>query len=89
MSTKGMSVTASRRLVEEICAQHDIPLLVLHDFDKSGFSIAGTLKRSTGRYTYGRHFKVHDLGLRLEDVDGLETEEVMHNASRRRGGRES
>lgn len=81
MSTKGMSVTASRRLVEEICAQHDIPLLVLHDFDKSGFSIAGTLKRSTGRYTYGRHFTVHDLGLRLEDVDGLETEEVTHNAS--------
>ena len=43
MSTKGMSVTASRRLVEELCGQHGIPLLLLHDFDKSGFSIAGTL----------------------------------------------
>ena len=81
MSTKGMSVTASRQLVEELCARHDVPLLLLHDFDKSGFSIAGTLKRSTRRYTYARHFKVHDLGLRLEDIDGLETEEVTHNAS--------
>jgi hypothetical protein len=81
MSTKGMSVTASRRLVEDLCASHDIPLLLLHDFDKSGLSIAGTLKRSTRRYTYARHFKVHDLGLRLEDVEGLETEEVTHNAS--------
>ena len=35
MSTKGMSVTASRQLVEELCARHDIPLLLLHDFDKS------------------------------------------------------
>ena len=60
---------------------HDIPLLLLHDFDKSGFSIAGTLKRSTRRYTFARQFKVHDLGLRLEDVEGLETEEVTHNAS--------
>ena len=25
-----------------------MPLLVLHDFDKAGFSIAGTLRRSTG-----------------------------------------
>ena len=36
MSTKGVSVTAARRLVDEICARYHIPLLVLHDFDKSG-----------------------------------------------------
>jgi len=81
MSTKGMSVTASRQLVEELCARHDIPLLLLHDFDKSGFSIAGTLKRDTRRYSFQRNFKVHDLGLRLEDIDGLETEEVTHTGS--------
>ena len=81
MSTKGMSVTAGRQLVEELCGQHGIPLLVLHDFDKSGFSIAGTLQRDTRRYTFAQGFKVHDLGLRLEDVDGLETEEVTHQAS--------
>jgi hypothetical protein len=35
MSTKGMSVTASRELVEELCAAHAVPLLILHDFDKA------------------------------------------------------
>ena len=29
MSTKGMSVTASRELVDQLCAEGDIPLLVL------------------------------------------------------------
>jgi hypothetical protein len=75
-STKGMSVTASRELVEQICAAHEIPLLVLHDFDKAGFSIVGTLRRDTRRYTFRSKFEVVDLGLRLEDVGGLETEDV-------------
>jgi hypothetical protein len=76
MSTKGMSVTASRELVEELCATHGIPLLVLHDFDISGFTIFGTLRSSTRRFTYGRKFKVIDLGLRLADIEDLEREEV-------------
>jgi hypothetical protein len=78
MSTKGMSVTASRELVEQLCATHAVPLLVLHDFDKAGFSILGTLQRSTRRYrfSHGHAVNVIDLGLRLEDVDGLETEDV-------------
>jgi hypothetical protein len=75
MSTKGMSVTASRELVEELCATHDIPLLVLHDFDISGFTIFGTLRSSTRRFTYGR-FRVIDLGLRLADIEDLEREDV-------------
>ena len=77
MSTKGMSVTASRELVEYVCGL-GVPLLVLHDFDKSGFSIVGTLRRSTRRYQFrhGHASRVIDLGLRLEDVDGLETEGV-------------
>ncbi len=39
MSTKGMSNTASRELIDKLCG--DIPrcpLYVLHDFDKAGFS---------------------------------------------------
>src|SRR6516225_5629632 len=76
MSTKGMSVTASRELVQELCATHDIPLLVLHDFDISGFTIFGTLRSSTRRFTYGRTFKVIDFGLRLADIEGLEREDV-------------
>jgi DNA topoisomerase 6 subunit A-like protein len=77
MSTKGMSVTASRELVEELCATHRIPLLVLHDFDVSGFTIFGTLRSSTQRFIYRRGFQVIDLGLRLADIGGLEREDVF------------
>jgi hypothetical protein len=76
MSTKGMSVTAARELVDAICADHDVPLLVLHDFDVSGFSIAGTLQGDTRRYRFRNDINVVDLGLRLADIDGLETEDV-------------
>jgi DNA topoisomerase VI subunit A len=68
MSTKGLSVTAARTLIERLCSQHRIPLLVLHDFDKSGFSIAGTLRRDTRRYRFTSPVEVIDLGLRVKDV---------------------
>jgi hypothetical protein len=80
MSTKGMSVTASRELVDQVCdaaAETRVPLLVLHDFDKSGFSILGTLHRSARRYAYRNAVEVIDLGLRIEDITGLETEDVF------------
>jgi hypothetical protein len=82
MSTKGLSVTASRLLVDQLCATHEVPLLVLHDFDKSGFSILGTLRRDTRRYAFRNRIEVVDLGLRLADVEasGLETEEVVHRS---------
>jgi hypothetical protein len=74
MSTKGMSVTASRELVDELCSGHNIPLLVLHDFDKAGFSIVGTLKRDTRRYSFQNKIEVIDLGLRVGDIGGLQSE---------------
>jgi hypothetical protein len=70
MSTKGMSVVAARRLIDEICNKN-VPLLVLHDFDKSGFSILGTLCRDTRRYSFSGKPHVIDLGLRLHDRCGL------------------
>ena len=81
MSTKGMSNTAARRLVDDVCGQHQIPLLVLHDFDKSGFSILGTLRRSNRRYSFQNQIDVIDLGLRLADVGGLESEDVFDRGS--------
>jgi hypothetical protein len=74
MSTKGLSVVAARHLVDRICGVYNIPLLVLHDFDKSGFSILGTLSNSNRRYAFEHEIKVIDLGLRLTDVEafGLE-----------------
>ena len=70
MSTKGMSVTAARQLVDTICGGNKtpIPLLVLHDFDKAGFSILGTLQRDTQRYKFSNNVNVINLGIRLEDV---------------------
>jgi hypothetical protein len=74
MSTKGMSVTAARALVDKMCSDHDIPLLLLHDFDKAGFSIAGTLQRDTRRYEFQNDIDVRDLGLGLADVEAMELE---------------
>jgi hypothetical protein len=71
MSTKGMSVVAARELADEMCHKHDIPLLLLHDFDKAGFSIAGTLQRDARRYEFQNNITVVDLGLSLADVEAM------------------
>jgi hypothetical protein len=85
-STKGMSVVAARALADEMCFDQDIPLLLLHDFDKAGFSIAGTLQRDTRRYEFRNNIKVVDLGLSLADVEemGLESEYQHHSKGHRR-----
>jgi len=84
MSTKGMPVVACRRLADEVCGPFGIPLLLLHDFDKAGFSMVGTLEGVThydqngnerpSRYEYRHTFDVIDLGLRLPDVRAYELE---------------
>ena len=74
ISTKGVSVTAARQLIDDICGDHDLPLFVLHDFDVAGFLILGTLQRDTRRYQFSSAIEVIDLGLRLADIAGLERE---------------
>jgi hypothetical protein len=74
ISTKGVSVTAARLFVDQVCGGDDIPLLVLHDFDIAGFMIFGTLQRDTRRYMFSNGVEAIDLGLRLGDIDGLEQE---------------
>jgi hypothetical protein len=74
ISTKGVSVTAARRLVDEICGRTGLPLFVLHDFDVAGFLILGTLNRDTRRYQFSNTVETIDLGLRLADIAGLERE---------------
>jgi DNA topoisomerase VI subunit B len=80
MSSKGMGTTAVRTLIERLC--REVRILVLHDFDKSGFSIVGTLTRDTRRYSYATAPKVVDLGLRLRDVEewNLQSEDVTHSS---------
>lgn len=75
MSTKGMSTTAARHLVDNLCAKHDgVPLLIMRDFDKAGFSIASTLSRNTDRFAFQNEVNAIDLGLRLEDIQRYELE---------------
>jgi DNA topoisomerase VI subunit B len=73
-STKGLSNTAARRLADEMCSRYHLPLFILHDFDKAGFSLVGTLKESNRRYEFQNKIEVIDFGLRLADVQGRETE---------------
>jgi hypothetical protein len=82
MSTKGVSVTAARRLVDEFSGQ-GIPCLVLRDFDKAGFTIVRTLRADGRRYKFRHPTRVIDLGLRLADVEqnDLLSEEVSYGES--------
>ena len=74
VSTKGVSVTAARQLIDNVCGDNGLPLFVLHDFDVAGFMIFGTLQRDTRRYQFSNALEVIDLGLRLGDIAGLERE---------------
>jgi len=74
ISNKGLSVTACRKLIDEVCGDNELPLFVLHDFDFDGFKIFGTLQRDTRRYQFTNTVETTDLGLRLADITGLERE---------------
>lgn len=84
MSSKGLSTTAARTLVDRLCGENNLPLLVAHDFDKSGFSIIGTIRRDNRRYSFANEVNVIDLGLRLEDVrkHDLQSEPVTYGEPR-------
>jgi len=72
-STKGMPVSAACDVLGEM----QLPVYVVRDFDKSGFSIASVLRRGT-RGSHKRPANVIDLGLRLADIEGLEREPVSY-----------
>ncbi len=80
MSSKGMGTTAARTLIESF--SETATIFVLHDFDKAGFSIVGTLSRDTRRYQYTSDVRVVDLGLRLADVKKwkLQSEAVSYSS---------
>jgi hypothetical protein len=71
MSTKGMSTTAARLLLDRVVSRGVEKVLVLHDFDISGFSICGTLGTDSGRYMFNNTVPIIDIGLRLTDVKEL------------------
>jgi hypothetical protein len=90
MSTKGMSVTASRAMIDKISPLVD-KVFVLHDFDISGFSILGTLGTDSRRYTFANKPNLVELGLRLDDVtnEGLDAEAVEVKDSSREARRDT
>ncbi len=75
MSTKGLSVTAARHMAEELCSLCKIPLFVLTDFDKAGFSGISMFMNSNRRHTYSKAFEVYHIGLRLADIEALGIED--------------
>ena len=79
MSTKGMSNTAARQLVERLSDQ-GVTILVVRYFDVSGFSIVHTLRSNTRRYRFLRKPNVVDLGFGLDDAATmvLESEPVPY-----------
>jgi hypothetical protein len=81
MSTKGMASTAARTLMEGLSFACGVRFLVLHDFDKAGFSICATLTQDTERYRFAHRPDVLDLGLRLADVEaeGLAAEPCTYH----------
>jgi hypothetical protein len=86
MSTKGVSVTAARRLVDDLSGRK-VRCLVVRDFDKAGFTIARTLGTSGRRYHFQNRALVTDLGLRLADTrqHNLLAEDVRYTQSDPRG----
>lgn len=74
MSTKGIPVKALCDLNLKLVAE-GVRVLVLHDFDLAGFKITKTLREGT-RMSSGT--AVIDLGLRLEDTKGLQSEAVPY-----------
>jgi DNA topoisomerase 6 subunit A-like protein len=70
MSTKGLSVGAARRLVDDL-AGRGVRVFVMHDFDLSGFKIFGTLGTDSKVHTFQNEVDVVDIGLRLADVERL------------------
>jgi hypothetical protein len=68
MSTKGMSVTAARILIDALTDLGVERFFVLNDLDISGFSIRGTLGTDSRRYVYRNKPSIIDIGLRLDDV---------------------
>lgn len=80
MSSKGYGGTSAKNFIEQV-SKKGIPILVVHDFDRNGFNIAHTLANDTGRYQFDEKPNVIDLGFKLEDIEGMDGEEVIYPKS--------
>ena len=77
-SSKGMTNTALRQLIDGLISRGMKRVFVLHDFDASGFSIFGTLGTDSRRYKFTNKVEVIDLGMRLSDVRDMKLDAEPH-----------
>jgi hypothetical protein len=91
VGNEGQSVEAELKLVDA-CGRAEVPVFLLTDFDRQGFTIAENLRAGTWRHRYATPPKVVQIGLRLEQITdlgglaskqgegGLEDEPIGENA---------
>ena len=72
VGNEGQSVEAELELADHL----QLPVFVLHDFDRTGLTICQNLRAGTWRYQYQNEFDVVEVGLRLDQVQGLESEPI-------------
>lgn len=79
MSTKGVPNKAACDLIEKLDGQ-GVKIFALHDFDLSGLLIMRTLRKGV-RLANGTE-SIIELGLRYEDIEGLQSEHVTYNRTK-------
>ena len=70
VGNEGQSVEAELRLVDAL-GPAGVPVFLLTDFDRQGFTIAENLRSGTWRHRYATAPKVVHVGLRLDQINAL------------------
>jgi hypothetical protein len=70
IGNEGQSVEAELVLADAF-GHIDVPIFLLTDFDRQGFTIADNLRKGTWRHRYQNRVRVAHVGLRLEQVDAF------------------
>jgi hypothetical protein len=81
IGNEGQSVEAELVLADAL-GDVDVPIFLLTDFDRQGFTIAENLRAGTWRHRYRNRIQAVHVGLRLEQIEalgGLEDEPIGEN----------
>ena len=70
VGNEGQSVEAELRLVDDL-GPAGVPVFLVTDFDRQGFTIAENLRSGTWRHRYATAPKVVHVGLRLDQIKAL------------------
>jgi hypothetical protein len=70
IGNQGQSVEAELVLADAL-GRVDVPILLLTDFDRQGFTIAENLRAGTWRHRYQNRVQAIHIGLRLDQIFGL------------------